>query len=335
MQFISLSNKTSLSQLNKMVGRYNAQSILSANDLTWGPNVGKEFQQKCNEVILNSDYVDSQRKITILNKFVSDDDLFEKAALASESEWKILSNLGTFQEMLKIPETIKLPDSADVLGSGVPVKKTIYDKAMAQMELNHSIDPAIFNDYSSIKHSNFITTSSADSTNPFQFYKLPWGKITLYSSLSGETMEFPVYPDDPTDSRSATYSTMPDLLYQYEPWQLYESSGPRTNTYKFSNIHRDMWTGDHSDGMANDLIRFCQANCYPKYNGSNVSTSICTLYVEGSQLIRGIITEVSVEWTGPILNDGWYAAFNISLTITEVSDEALNHDVIRAKPLIG
>lgn len=335
MQFISLSNKTSLSQFNKMVGRYNAQSILSANDLTWGPNVGKEFQQKCNFVVSNSDYVDSQRKITILNKFVSDDDLFEKAALASDSEWKILSNLGTFQDMLQIPETIKLPDSADVLGSGVPVKKTIYDKAMTQMELNHSIDPAIFNDYSSIKHSNFITTSSADSTNPFQFYKLPWGKITLYSSLSGETMEFPVYPDDPTDSRSATYSTMPDLLYQYEPWQLYESSGPRTNTYKFSNIHRDMWTGDHSDGMANDLIRFCQANCYPKYNGSNVRTSICTLYVEGSQLIRGIITEVSIEWTGPILNDGWYAAFNISLTITEVSDEALNHDVIRAKPLIG
>ncbi len=335
MQFISLSAETLLSHINKMVGRYNAQSILSANDLTWMPNVGKEFQKRCNAVISNSDYVDSQRKITILNRFVSDDDVFEKAALASEYEWKILSNLGTFQDMLKIPETIKLPDSADVLGSGVPVKKTIYDKAMSQMERNHSIDPAIFNDYSSIKHSNFITTSSADSTNPFQFYKLPWGKITLYSSLSGETVEFPVYPDDPTDSRSATYSTMPDLLYQYEPWQLYESSGPRTNTYKFSNIHRDMWTGDHSDGMANDLIRFCQANCYPKYNGSNVNTSICTLYVEGSQLIRGIITEVSVEWTGPILNDSWYAEFNISLTITEISDEVLNHDVIRSKPLIG
>lgn len=335
MQFIKFSNSTKLSDLNKHLGRANTQHILAANDLNWSPNVGAQYREKCNEIINSSSNVPAQRKATILNSMVSDDDVFEKAALASEDEWKVLSALGAFQDALKVPETLHIPDSSDVLGSSVAVKKTVYDAAMKQLETTRRIDPSIFNEYSAIKHSNFIQSGPQNVVNPFQMFRLPWGKITLTSSLSATSVDFPVYPEDPSNSRSATYQTMPEMLYQYEPWQLYQSSGPRQVAYKFNNIHRDMWSGDHSDGQANNLIRFCEANCYPKYNGSIVNTAICSLYVEGQYLIRGVITDVSTDWFGPILDDGWYAAFNLSLSITEVSDVPLNYEVVRAKPLIG
>ena len=127
---------------------------------------------------------------------------------------------------------------------------------------------------------------------------------------------------------------MPDLLYQYEPWQLYNSSGPRTNTYLF-HFHRDMWTGDHRDGKANELIRYCEANCYPEFNGSAVNVPTVTLYIAGSPLIHGVMTQVDTTWDGPIGLDGYYLNCELSITITEVSETALNYNVIKGKSLIG
>ena len=100
-------------------------------------------------------------------------------------------------------------------------------------------------------------------------------------------------------------------------------------------MHRDMWSGDHRDGKCNDLIRFCQANCYPDYNGAAVNTSIVSLYVAGQCLIRGILTEVKTTWSGPIGLDGFYLAVSMSLTFTEVSDIPLNYSTVRRKGLIG
>ncbi|MCM1222697.1 MAG: hypothetical protein NC548_50395, partial [Lachnospiraceae bacterium] len=134
----------------------------------------------------------------------------------------------------------------------------------------------------------------------------------------------------------ANYDTMPDLLYQYEPWQIYKGSGPRTVTYDF-DIHRDMWSGDHRDGKCNELIRFCQANCYPKFQGASVQTAAVSLYILGEKHITGIMTDVKVAWDeeSPIGLDGFYLHLNLSLTITEVSDEALTYETIQQKGLIG
>lgn len=342
MQFISIKSTDTLKDLIKSVGSSNTQAILSANAIEWSPNVGKKFADKCNEIInaqpqgrsLDGSVIDYQRKATILNSFVQHDDVFEKAAIASEDEWKVISALGTFPGMLKVPESIELPDSADVLGSNTAISKTIYDQAMYQLQNEpHKIDPAIFNEYSTIKNAN-MTSYSQKVSNAMKWFRIPWGEITLHSSIDNESMDFPCYPEELSDSKKANYTPMPDLLYQSEPWQLYESSGPRNNTYTF-DIHRHMWSGDHNDGMANKLIRFCEAHCYPNFNGSLVNTSIATLYVHGNKLIRGVITDVNTDWDGPIADDGWYLHVKLAITITEVSNEPLSYDAVKSKPLIG
>ena len=57
-----------------------------------------------------------------------------------------------------------------------------------------------------------------------------------------EMLAFPVYPEELDDGVVANYEDMSEMLYQYEPWKVYKSSGPREMTFTF-NFHRDMWSG--------------------------------------------------------------------------------------------
>lgn len=353
LQFLSISNSITLSELSDIVGDRNVDYVLSANSLTRKPNIGSEFNKVCDQFIDTLDYIDDdpsssvaesfrQRKITILNTFTQDSDVFEFAALSDVRGWKLLQTLGTFPGMLRIPDSVSLPNSVDVLGNNSSVSSTIYNKTMNCINTSdypYNVDPAIFNEYSSIRPSELLNRSDSSNyananSDPFQWFRLPWGEITLYSSLSGDSIDFPVYPESIDDGISATYTTMPDMLYQYEPWQVYDSSGPRSNTYTF-DMHRDMWTGDHTDGKCNELIRFCEANCYPEYTGSLVNTALVILYIKGKPLIRGIMTDVSVSWDGPIGQDGFYLHCTLKLTIVEVSEDALSYSTVKNKPLIG
>ena len=95
-----------------------------------------------------------------------------------------------------------------------------------------------------------------------------------------------------------------------------------------------MWTGDHRDGYANKLIRSCQANCYPNYNGSLVNTALVTMYIHDQNYITGIMTDCKVNWEGPIGLDGFYLNCELSFTIREVSPEALDYNTVKSKGLI-
>lgn len=336
MQFLKISKNTTLSGLNNEVGSRNTDSILNLNSLNRTPDIGVQFENLIKQKISETEDVSFQRKATILDTLTSDADVFEIAALQNMDGWKILSSLGTMPGMLRIPETIKLPDSVNIIGgTGEPVSRAVYEKAIDfLLNKNLDVDPVIFNEYSSRKGSQILDTVSGSST--VQWFKLPWGKITLYSSLNGKSVDFPVYPKGIDDSTQANYETMPETLYQYEPWQIYKSSGPRTNTYDF-DIHRDMWSGDHRDGKCNELIRFCQSNCYPKFQGASVQTSTVTLYIAGKKHITGIMTNVKASWDdeSPIGLDGFYLHLTLSITITEVSEEVLNYETVQQKGLIG
>lgn len=338
MQYLKITDNMTLSQLSSRVGATNVDSILNLNSLQRTPNIGKAYKDLVDSKIQESDAdVDFQRKQTILNTMTGDADVFESAALLGESGWKVLSSLGTLPGSLKVPETITLPDSVDIIGgTNVPIGKTIYEKAMDYLNNNQNIDPIIFNEYSSRKSSQIKNRVSTSVSNPIQWFKLPWGKISLFSSISGESIDFPVYPKGFDDGVQANYETMPDMLYQYEPWQIYKGSGPRTNTYDF-DIHRDMWSGDHQDGKCAELIRFCQSNCYPKYQGASVQTPTVTLYICGEKHITGVMTNVKTAWDeeSPIGLDGFYLHLVLSITITEVADEALSYETILKKGLIG
>lgn len=329
MQFLSISKNTSLMSLSNKVGTRNVDSVLNTNSLSRRPDIGKAFSELCQNIIDNTTNVSNQRKSTILNTLTSDSDVFETASLLNENGWKLLSNLGTLPHMLRIPETIRIPQSELLLGNNEQVSRSIYDKAISQIQETGSVDPAVFN-----KYSNPGTTMGIDSrSNPISWFNLPWGKITLHSSLSDISKDFPVFPEELDDGVVANYEQMPELLYQYEPWQVYRGSGPRTNTFTF-HMHRDMWTGDHRDGKCNELIRFCEANCYPKYLGASVQTATVTLYIAGKPYISGILTDVKLQWSGPIGLDDFHLECKLQITITEVSKIPLNYDTVMQKGLI-
>lgn len=335
MQFLNIKESTTLSQLADIVGDRNVESVLAANNLKRTPNIGKAFKEACDSAISNTGKVNWQRQATLLNTVTGSSDVFESVALLGQSGWKLFSSLGTLPNMLKVPESIKLRDSVDVLGNSEGVSTTVYTKAMNSLrKAPHYIDPSIFNEYSSNRSSEIVSYTSEQSSDPFQWFNIPWGEVTLYSSLGGDSKDFPVYPEEVSDGRVANYSEMPDILYQYEPWPVYESSGPRSNTYTFK-FHRDMWSGNHTDGKANELIRFCEANCYPEYNGSAVHTAIVKLYIGGQLHISGIMKDVQVRWSGPIGLDKWYLVCELELTIQEVSEVPLSYSAVRNKGIIG
>lgn len=337
MQFLSINSNTKLSELSELVGSRNTSTVLHINNLSRSPNIGREFQDICDQAIEDTSDVSYQRKTALLNNFTTDSDIFETAALTTSSGWKLLSSMSTLPNMLKVPDDIILPDSTEVLGNGEPVKSAIYNKVMDSLSTPpHYVDPSIFNDFSTTAGSSIIDfgQSTPRNSDPMQWFRVPWGEVSLYSSLDDTKIDFPVYPESVSDSAKANYTQMPDLLYQYEPWQVYNSSGPRSQSYTF-DFHRDMWTGDHRDGKANELIRACMANCYPEYKGSAVYTSLVTLYIAGKALITGVMTDVNVEWDGPLGLDNFYLHCKLEIQITEVSQQALNYTVVKNKGLIG
>jgi hypothetical protein len=329
MQFVNITPNTTLSDLADIVGDRNVDSVLNANGLTRTVNIGNQLVTRASNII-STDY---QTKIKVLNTLTADSDVYEKAALSNESDWGSLATYGTFSDYIKMPPELKIPLSEGILGNGEPVPSTILRRVKESLSKSHEVDPTIFNNYSSSAGSYGIASTSSSITNPFQWFKLPWGKVSLYSSISGEKIDFPVYPEELSDGVSASYDEMSDMLYQYEPWKVYKSSGPRENSYTF-HMHRDMWTGNHADGCANDLIRACEANCYPEYNGSTVNAPKVTLYINGVNHITGILNSCKVDWGGPIGNDGFYLEVTLTLDITEISPKPLNYSTVRSKGLI-
>ena len=333
MQFLKITKDLTLSALSSIVGERNVDTVLNANSLERSVNIGASF---FNRTIADT-VVDFQQKLNILNQFVSDSDIYEKAALGSEKEWQALSQYNCFTDAIKIPDEVKLPPSEGILGNGEPILDSIYKQCTEALKEHNYIDPKIFADFNAsftggsygVDENGYVS-----SGEPFEWFKLPWGEVCLYSSLSDEMLYFPVYPDGFDDGVRANYDDMPEMLYQYEPWKVYKSSGPREINFNF-HFHRDMWSGDHRDGNANNLIRGCQANCFPEYNGALVNVSTVSLYIHGRNLITGVMTDCKVKWDKPIGLDGFYLDCNLSLTISEVSPEALNYTTVRNKGLIG
>ena len=341
MQYLEITKDMTLSKLSSIVGDRNVDSVLNANSLDRCVNVGKAFTQRNQQVIQDygSAEVDYQTKVNILNQFVGDSDIYEKAALGTNEDWITLSHYSCFTDAMKIPEEVLLPSFEGLLGNGEPILDAIYEECMDSLinSAAHTIDPAIFSKHeATYSHGNYGVTATGQTaiSETYQEFAIPWGEVFLYSYLGDETLYFPVYPEGFDDGVKANYDEMPEMLYQYEPWKVYKSSGPREISFTFK-FHRDMWTGDHKDGNANNLIRGCQANCYPQYNGSLVNTGLVSLYIHGRNLITGVMTDCKVNWDKPIGLDGFYLMCELSFTIAEVSQEALSYSVVRNKGLIG
>ena len=335
MQFLSIDANTKLPDISDRVGARNTEAVLVANQLKRAYNIGEQFVEKCYKLFEQA-AVTSYQKINILNTLTSANDAFEKAALMDDNEWKVYSNLNTFQDAIRLPSSVKIPYAADVIGNDQSVSSSIYQKTMKQLRDNGFINPAIFSDYAagSLGAAHESTGTVTADNDVFSAFRIPWGSVQIYSSISQETMDFPCYPEELEYTRGANYGEMDSLLYQYEPWYVYESSGPREQSLTFM-LHRDMWTGNHLDGKCNELIRFCEANCYPDYNGAAVNTPLVTIYIAGTAFITGVMTQVTPHWQGPIGQDGWYLQCELTITLNEVAAAPLNYKSIRKMNVIG
>jgi hypothetical protein len=326
MKFFSIENNENLVSFAKKVGTRNVDNILSANSLNRQHNIGSQLNSM-QSMYFNSPIVPTERKIGILNSMTTDSDIFERAALSSEKDWKVLSNTGSFIGMLQLPDSTRIADSVNLLGNNQHIQKAIYDSTIQSLVYNGRVDAAIFNEFSTRRSSRVIDQVEGVG-NPMQWFKIPWGAVTLYSSLGGDSIEFPCYPEEYDDGVSTNYDYMPEMLYQYEPWMIYKSTAGRTNDYAFK-FHRDMWSGDHRDGKAYQLISFCKANCYPEFQGAAVNTAIVILYIANKPHIRGVMNSVKEHWSGPIGQDGEHLVCELTLNITEISERPLNYQTVR------
>lgn len=330
MQFLSVSKDMTMQNLRKIVGSRNVSEVLQLNQLSITPNIGRAVSDLYDTVIATIESPTTTQKLSILNSVSVDADVFESVSLLDNDEWKYMATIDALPNTLRIPDTLILPNRADILGgTNTSIRKPIYDKAVAYISRGESVDPIIYNTYNSAR-SAVPSGSQPSSVGVMQWFNIPWGQVTMHSSISGESVDFPVYPEEYDDEYTATYDQMPDMLYQYEPWFVYKNSGPRTISLTFK-MHRDMWSGDHRDGKCNDLIRFCEAQCYPSYSGAAVNTAIATLYIAGQTYIRGIITSVKPTYSGPIGYDSFPLYVELQISFSEVAFAPLNYHSVRNK----
>ena len=335
MKFLQVNSTTTLNDLRNSVGTTNLPYVLASNSLPRVPNIGQYVLQRENKIISTTENVSPDFKISALNRASGDADVFERMSLMNEGGWKVYAGTNAIPGTVQIPDSITMSNSQNTLGNSRRVSKTVYTKVMDSLKKDpYFADPNDFNPYYANQSVQVADITSTGYQNLFQYFKIPWGNMTIYSSIADTFKDFPVYPEEISDSAKANYQTMPEMIYQYEPWMLYTSSGPRVVSYSFT-FHRDMWTGDHRDGKANELVRFCEANCYPEYNGSAVNTSLVTLYMNGEVLIHGILTDVGVEWSGPLGLDDFYLVCKLTLSITEIAPEPLDYWRVLNKPLVG
>lgn len=287
-------------------------------------------------VIKTPQDVSKNRKAALLNTLTSDSEAYEKACLMSEDEWRVFSVLNTFDSTLRIPSSIVVPSSSAMIGNGQTVSSYIYQRTMQDLKSLGSINPSTFSDYAAGANNPPVVSlgTTVDNSNLFSHFMIPWGEVQLYSSIDDTVLDFPCYPEELEYARVANYGNMEETLYQYEPWLVYESSGPREQSLTFK-FHRDMWTGDHRDGKANELVRFCEACCYPEFDGASVNVPTVTLYIHGSTFISGVMTQVQPHWSGPLGLDGWYLACELTLSITEVSKKPLSYSQVRKMDIVG
>lgn len=226
--------------------------------------------------------------------------------------------------------------SNNTRAQSTPVVGSMYKSVMTALKSYEDVDlPALLQKINSSPAMGKVhENDSTFNSNTMVSWNLPWGKIQLYSSLLDELVDIPAYPEELDEGRTATYTTMPELIYQYEPWVLFQSSGPREQSLVF-HLHRDMWSGDHRDNKAIELIRFCQANTFPRYSGSAVLAPTFKVYIDGKTFISGVLTQTNTHWKGPMGLDDWYLEFELSLTIQEVSETVLNIDTVRNFGLVG
>lgn len=172
-----------------------------------------------------------------------------------------------------------------------------------------------------------IDTTSGNSNQDSWYWK-PTGEVTI--QVEGEELkEIPCYPEEVSDSVTATWSQEMTTYQHYEPQNTYKQSGPRVVACVFK-IHRAMWDGNQDSGESEALVSYMQSACYPDYDTQAAEPPRVTLIIGKSIRVVGILTSMDTKYSGPIGIDGKYDCVDISISITEESDNVLSTKAVRS-----
>ena len=96
-------------------------------------------------------------------------------------------------------------------------------------------------------------------------------------------------------------------------------------------MHTDMCS---DVGYIYRITKIVESACYPDY-GNNIAATRCHLHIVNNIDITGIITNVSTQYSGPIIMDepgdqGEYAVIDLSFSVTEVTGTPFSRSQIRS-----
>jgi len=171
-----------------------------------------------------------------------------------------------------------------------------------------------------------IATDTGSSSEGNWYWK-PRGEV-MFQVEGQQPMEIPCWPESVQDNTSATWSQEMTTYQHYEPQNTYKQSGPRTVSCTFV-IHRAMWTGNQDDGNSERLVAYMQSACYPDYDKQSAEPPRVTLTIGNSIRIVGILTSLNTKFSGPIGPDTKYDCVDISVQITEESENVLSTSAVR------
>lgn len=150
-------------------------------------------------------------------------------------------------------------------------------------------------------------------------------------TVGNNIIYLPIVPSSISDDSTANYSSQP-ILGSSEPFRIYTHTSQRSQTFKDLTIHRDMTLGSSNllnNKMLERIAGIIQSGTYPNYDGT-IAPLRTTVKVLNQDSISGIMTNASVEFSGPIMANvnenntanwmsGKYSVLTISFTVEEVN----------------
>jgi len=173
-------------------------------------------------------------------------------------------------------------------------------------------------------------------------------------------LELPLYPDQVTESISATWSTQ-KVLGRSSPVSAYANTDLKTVNFSL-DLHRDLLTGSFSHtadtavgylGGGSNVIdksqiagyqqqtakgpfgtrtwytnanKMLQISCYPQYTDYGLIPPV-TYFVFGQMILKGYVVNYQTEWKKPILNT-FYGWNSVSITMECYPDTIISADDI-------
>jgi len=264
-----------------------------------------------------------------LKKASASTDVFASVVSLSLQELQVYERENLFPDKVAVPDSVGL--SSGVIGNGTPVPQSSVDSVISAVQ--NGVSPFGNTSLSAITHT---------PTTPMQIGLVAENSGDWHISLREEVviaidgatppyLMIPCYPDGGiSDEFKANFEEMPEARHQYEPWQIYKSSGGRIVTLTFK-LARVLWSGNYYDGKCEELIRYAQSAAYCNYYGALVEVPLVTIICGEYFRIRGYVQNVSVQWYGEFGEDLKPLLVDLKITIQEVSDTPLNANDVRAR----